>query len=126
MSLGNAITPEDAAPMAELSSQFLAVHSRGRIVLLKTADIDFIQAEGNYVAIHAGRDTYLVRETMSELEARLAPARFVRIHRSTIVNVARIKEIHPWFHGHHVVVLSTGDRLRLSRYQRSKLAFLFP
>ena len=120
----NPITPDDE--MAELSSNFLAVHSRGRIVLLKTADIDFIEAAGNYVTIRTGHESYLVRETMAELERRLAPARFVRIHRSTIVNVARIKEIHPWFHGHHVVVLSTGDRLRLSRYQRSKLAFLFP
>ena len=118
------IPPDD--DMAELSSNFLAVHSRGRIVLLKTADIDFIEASGNFVTIRIGRESYLVRETMSELERRLAPARFVRIHRSTIVNVARIKEIHPWFHGHHVVVLSTGDRLRLSRYQRAKLAFLFP
>ena len=126
MALANAITTEDAESMAELSSNFLAVHSRGRIVLLKTAEIDFIEADGNYVAIHASRECYLVRETMAELERRLAPARFVRIHRSTIVNLARIKEIHPWFHGHHVVVLSTGDRLRLSRYQRSKLAFLFP
>lgn len=112
--------------MAHLTSNFLAVHSRGRILLLKTSDIDFIAAGGNYVTIHVGRESYLVRETMAELERRLAPARFVRIHRSTIVNLARIKEIHPWFHGHHVVVLTTGDRLRLSRYQRPKLAFLFP
>ena len=109
----------------ELRSSFLAVPSSGKIVLLKTEEIDYIEACGNYVAIHANGATHLARDTMNALETRLAP-RFARIHRSTIVNVSRIKEIHPWFKGHHVVVLSTGARLRLSRYQRPKLAFLFP
>lgn len=67
----------------------------------------------------AGRaPQYEIRETLSSIERRLDPLEFVRIHRSTIVNVRSIKEIHPWFRGHHLVVLKNGRELRMSRYQR--------
>jgi len=96
----------------------LAVPDRGRIRLIATADIDWIAAEGNYVRIHAGGREHELRETLVQLEAKLDPAHFLRIHRSTIVNVHRITEIQPWFRGHHRVVLVDGTELRMSRYQR--------
>ncbi|HYM60507.1 MAG TPA: LytTR family DNA-binding domain-containing protein, partial [Thermoanaerobaculia bacterium] len=63
----------------------------------------------------------LIRQTLGDIERRLNPKEFLRIHRSTIVNVRHVKEIHPWFRGHHVVLLDTGRRVRLSRHQRAKL-----
>jgi two-component system, LytTR family, response regulator len=96
----------------------LAVPDRGRIHFVAVRDIDWLEAQGNYVVVHArGRDHDL-RETLAKLEDKLDPADFVRIHRSTIVNVHRIREIQPWFHGHHRVVLEDGTELRMSRYQR--------
>jgi two-component system LytT family response regulator len=96
----------------------LAVPDRGRVRLIATADIDWIAAEGNYVLIHAGGREHELRETLVQLAAKLDPAQFLRIHRSTIVNVDRISEIQPWFRGHHRVVLVDGTELRMSRYQR--------
>ena len=87
------------------------------ISLLDVAEIDWIEANRNTVRLHAGSVAYELRETMAALEARLNPRRFVRVHRSAIVNVERIKAIHPWFNGYHMLVLSTGKELRMSRYQ---------
>jgi two-component system LytT family response regulator len=87
------------------------------ITLLDVAEIDWIEANRNSVRLHAGRNVYELRETMATLEARLNPRKFVRVHRSAIVNVERIKAIHPWFNGYHVIVLTTGKELRMSRYQ---------
>ena len=80
-----------------------------------------IQAEGDYVKIHAGRAWHLLRETMKHLETQFDPARFVRIHRSTIVNVERIKELQPWFRGDYVIVLKDNRKLALSRTYRARL-----
>ena len=96
----------------------IPVASDGRILFVNADDVAWIGASGNYAQLHAGGRTYEVRETLTSLEAKLDPKRFARIHRSTIVNVRRVKEVQPWFHGHHVVILETGERLRLSRYQR--------
>ena len=84
-------------------------------------EIDFIEADGNYAKLHAGRKTHLLREKMNDLEGRLDPAKFVRIHRSIIVNLERIKEMHPHFNGDYVVVLEDGRQLRLSRTRREQL-----
>ncbi|NIR41659.1 MAG: DNA-binding response regulator, partial [Actinobacteria bacterium] len=73
---------------------------------------------GNYAVIHAGGDEHLVRETMTDLEAQLGPKGFARIHRSTIVNLDRVKEIHPWFKGDHLVILNDGTELSLTRKYR--------
>jgi len=89
----------------------------GRILFVKTSEIDWIEADGNYARVYAGSRKYQIRETLSNLERKLSSRNFLRIHRSTIVNVHRIKEIHPWFHGHHVVLLENGQELRMSRYQ---------
>ena len=99
-------------------AQRLAVSVRGRILFVPVADIDWISAEGNYATLHVSRKTYDVRETMQALMDKLDPRDFVRIHRSTIVNLHRIAEIRPWFQGSHIVLLQSGEELRMSRYQR--------
>ena len=92
-----------------------------RVVLLKVDDIDWIEADGNYAKLHVGKKAHLLREKMHDLEAQLDPQRFVRIHRSIIVNLERIKELHPHFNGDYVVVLEDGRQLKLSRSRREQL-----
>jgi two-component system LytT family response regulator len=99
----------------------IAIRSNGRVIFLKLGDIDWIEAADNYVCLHSGRETHVLRETMSELEARLDPARFIRVHRSAIVNMDRIKELQPWFRGDYKVVLSDGTELTLTKNHREKL-----
>ena len=99
----------------------LMIKVSGRVVLLKVDDVDFIEADGNYAKLHVGRKAHLLREKMNDLEHRLDPARFVRIHRSVIVNLDRIKEMHPHFNGDYIVVLDDGRQLRLSRTRRENL-----
>ena len=99
----------------------LVVRNGGRIVLLKTSDVDSIEAEGNYVLVRAGKERHMVRETIGALEMQLDPARFQRIHRSTIVNVDRVRELRPQSGGDYRVVLDTGAELTLSRGYRDAL-----
>jgi two-component system, LytTR family, response regulator len=82
------------------------------------AEIDWIEAEGNYARLHVARRIYDVRETLQALMEKLDPRDFVRILRSTIVNIHRVREVQPWFQGSHVVLLESGEELRMSRYQR--------
>jgi two-component system LytT family response regulator len=96
----------------------LAIPKNGRVLFVATKDIDWIEAEGNYVRLHVGNREHEFRETLAGLEERLNPSEFLRIHRSTIVNIQRINEIQAWFHGHHRVLLVDGTELRMSRYQR--------
>src|SRR2546422_10905420 len=100
---------------------FRSIKSGGRVTLLRVAEIEWIDAEGDYVRIHVGKQWHLLRETMKRLEAQLDPARFVRIHRSTIVNLERVKELQPFFRGEYVVVLHNGATLKLSRGYRENL-----
>ena len=99
----------------------LVIKSTGRVFFLKTDEIDWIEAADNYVQLHAGSESLLLRETMSGLETQLDPAKFLRIHRSTIVNLERIQELKPWFHGEYLVILRDGTQLTLSRGYREKL-----
>ena len=99
----------------------LAIKTDGRVMLVKTEDIDWIEASDNYVVIHVGTERHMLRETMTALEGRLAARKFVRISRSVIVNVDRIKELQPMFHGEYVVILRNGTKLTLSRNYRDKL-----
>ena len=99
----------------------LVIKTSGRVVFLKVVDIDWIDAAGNYVKIHSGGEGHMLRETMTGLEERLDPKKFLRIHRSTIVNVERIKELQQQFHGDYVVILEGGQRLTLSRSYRDKI-----
>lgn len=96
----------------------LAIPADGRIFFVPAKEIDWIEAEGNYLRIHAGNRKHVLRQTLTELEKCLNPSEFLRIHRSTIVNVRRIKEIQAWFHGYHRVLLEDGTELRMSRYQQ--------
>jgi two-component system LytT family response regulator len=115
LALVNDIKPE--APRLER----LVVKSGGRVFFLRTDEIDWIEAAGNYVRLHLGEESHLFRETMNRMEARLDAKRFVRIHRSRIVNTERIKELQPWFNGEYVVILRNGTRLTLSRGYRDRL-----
>lgn len=99
----------------------LVVRSGGRILILRVSEIDWIEAASNYVRLHAGGKEYLLRETMTALEAKLDPMEFVRIHRSTIVRVDRIRELEPLFQGDYVVVLEDTTRLTSSRGYRERL-----
>jgi two-component system LytT family response regulator len=99
-------------------AQRLTVSTGGRILFVSVGDIDWIEAEGNYARLHVSCHVYDVRETLQALMEKLDPREFVRIHRSTIVNVQRIREVQPWFQGSHIVLLHSGEELRMSRYQR--------
>jgi two-component system LytT family response regulator len=103
----------------------LVIKSAGKVYFLRVEEIDWIEAAGNYLKLHVGDDTHLLREKMTTLESRLNAEQFLRIHRSTIVNVERIQELQPWFHGDYVVVLRNGQQLTLSRSYRHKLQELF-
>lgn len=99
----------------------LVIKSSGRIYFLETNEIDWIQAEGNYVSVHTGKKSHLLRETISSLENQLDPKKFLRIHRSAIVRIDRIKELQPWFHGEYHIILNDGTQLTLSRNYRDRL-----
>jgi two-component system, LytTR family, response regulator len=99
----------------------LVVRSGGRILILRVDVVDWIEAASNYVRLHATGREYLLRETMTSLESKLDPNQFVRIHRSTIVRVDRIRELEPLFQGDYVVILENGTRLTSSRGYREKL-----
>ena len=103
-------------------AEVLSVRSGHRIVPVRVDEIDWVAAEGNYVRLHRGRSSYLLRETMACLEQALDPRRFRRIHRSTIVNVDRIAELVPWFGKDYKVVLRDGTELTLSRSYVERLA----
>ena len=103
----------------------LVVKSVGRVFFLKTDEIDWIEAAGNYVKLHVGRDSHMIRETMNGIEAKLDPDKFLRIHRSTVVNIDRIKELQPMFSGDYAVILRDGTELALSRNYRERFTELF-
>jgi two-component system LytT family response regulator len=99
----------------------MAVKTDGRVVFLKVAEIDWIEATGNYLNLHVGRESYLLRGRMNELEKKLSADQFFRIHRSTIINLDRVKEFQPLFKGEGLVVLRDGTRLAASRSCAQKL-----
>jgi two-component system LytT family response regulator len=105
-----------APPPPRAPDERIAVKDGGRVTFVPVAELMFVEASGNYVALRTrGGRTHLVHETMAAMEARLDPAKFVRIHRSTIVNVLRIRQLEPHFNGEYVVLLDDGTRLKLSR-----------
>jgi two-component system LytT family response regulator len=111
---------KDLRPAAPKTDR-LVVKAGGRLFFLRTDEIDWIEAAGNYARLHVGGEAHLIRETMQSLESRLDAERFFRIHRSRIVNMERIQELQPWFNGEYVVILRNGTRLTLSRGYREKL-----
>ncbi len=102
----------------------LVFKQSGKIILVRTETIDWLEADGNYVRIHAQGEAHYVRETLAGLEAQLAPQQFARISRSTLVNLEKIKELQPMFYGDYAVMLHNGSKLTLSRHYRTRLDFL--
>lgn len=99
----------------------IMIKSNGRVSLVKISDIDWIEASGNYLKLHVGDKVHMIRETMCHMDKKLPSDQFMRIHRSTIVNIDRIKEMQPWFHGEYEVHLHNGRRLSMSRGYKDKL-----
>jgi two-component system, LytTR family, response regulator len=98
----------------------VAVKSDGGTRILQIADVDWFETDGNYVRVHVGKSTYLIRSTANRLQEELDPARFARIHRRYLVNVDRVVGLEPWFGGDAVVLLRDGTKLRLSRNFREE------
>jgi two-component system LytT family response regulator len=101
--------------------EWVLLKADGKNVFVKVRDIDWIESSRNNVRIHVGATIYLMHETTSAIASRLDPKRFLRIHRSAIVNIERIKELHPWFNGDYAVVLRDGTQLTLSSSYRDRL-----
>jgi two-component system, LytTR family, response regulator len=99
----------------------LVIKSRGNVFFLKTDEIDWIEAQGKYELLHTKQGNHLIREGMNKLQAELDPKKFVRIHKSTIVNIDRIERLQPLFHGDFRVFLRNGTTLTISRRYREKL-----
>lgn len=115
-----AAAPNGAAANGRYASRIL-VKQDGRMFFVKTTEIDWIEADRNYVRLHVGKTAHTIRERISHLEETLDPRLFARIHRSTIVNLNRVREMQQWFSGDYVVILEDGTRLRLSRHYRDRV-----
>jgi len=114
-------TPRPVAPPITYATRIAVPMRNGRIVFVDTSQIQWIEANGNLLTIHTPDRNYDLRETLGLMARRIDPAIFIRIHRSTIVNVRCIKEVRPWNNGHHIVELQNGHLLRASRYQRESM-----
>lgn len=114
-----AVAPPGSGERKPLSR--FAVKSAGKTVFVNVDDVDWIETAGNYLCLHAGSTTHLVRETMAQVEAQIDPQKFARIHRSAIVRLDRIKEMQPLFNGDRAVILHDGTRLTLSRSYRDQV-----
>jgi two-component system, LytTR family, response regulator len=101
--------------------EWLLIKKDDRSVFLRVADIDWIESSRNNVRLHVGKEIYVFHETTSGIEAKLDPKKFFRIHRSTIVHIEKIKEMHPWFNGDYAVTLKDGTKLTLSSTYRERL-----
>jgi two-component system LytT family response regulator len=102
----------------------LIFKQNGRILFVRLETIDWVESDGNYIKIHAGPETHHLRETLGDIEAQLPARSFMRISRSAIVNLNRIKELQPLFYGDYVVILHNGSKLNLSRGYRDRLEAL--
>jgi len=119
-----AAAPDNALPTA-LPERF-AVRKRGKEIMVEVADIDWIEAAGNYAVLHVGGDTLEIRSSLTKLEGELDPRRFVRVHKSHVVNVARIAEVTPWISGDWRIRLQDGSEINLSRRYRQRFEALAP
>ena len=99
----------------------VAVRVDGGLRIVRTADVDWWETDGNYMRLHVGGNSHLIRMTASSIEGQLDPQQFLRIHRRYIVNIDRVVEVQPWFGGDAIVVLRNGAKLRLSRTYRERL-----
>ena len=96
----------------------LTFRTDGKVLVLKASDIDAIEAAGNYVAVQAGNESYILRQTLSALERQLDGTKFLRVSRSAIVNLDHVKELRPMFKGEYVMILQSGKRLTMTRKLR--------
>jgi two-component system LytT family response regulator len=112
----------EPAAAGDVHLEWLFVRKAQRVVKLSVPEINWFEAEGNYVRIHVRGEAYLIREKMMTLQERLDPRRFARIHRNAIVNLGFVKEMRPWSNSAFVVLLEDGTELRLSRRYRGRLA----
>ena len=106
----------------ERYSERLSFKDGSKVVMLNADEIDWIDAAGDYMCIHAAGKTHIIRETMKTLQARLDPSRFQRVHRSAIVNVKKVKELHPHSNGEYFIILEGGAELKLSRSYKEVVA----
>lgn len=100
--------------------QRIFVKDNGKIILLEPETVDWIEADDKYLNLHTAQKTYLIRQTLNSIEAELDPNIFLRIHRSTIVNLTRVKEIHPLFNGEYILILQNGAKITLSRNYKNR------
>ena len=110
------------APPSAASDAPLALKIDGSVQLIDPQTIDWIAADDDHVVVHSGETTWRTRDTLREMSRRLDPARFVQIHRSTVVGLAAVRELQPWFHGDYIAILHSGAKLRLSRSYRDVVA----
>jgi two-component system, LytTR family, response regulator len=117
------LPPSRAAAVPEPASYAtrILVREREGFGFVETSRVDWLEAAGNYVRLHSGEKSWLIRATLSGVSESLDPARFVRIHRSTVVNLDRIREIQPWVGGDYIAILKDGCKLRVSRTHREDL-----
>lgn len=97
------------------------VRERDRVRFVRTRDVHWFEADGNYVVLHVGEDAHRIRTTLVGMEAQLDPTSFVRVHRSAIVNLDAVREVQPWFGGDYVAIMETGDHVKVSRTYRDSL-----
>lgn len=123
---GGGADPKLAALLEDLRSGLvradrLLFKQDGRVIFVRTETIDWIEADGNYLRVRVGDEAHYIRETMARIEEQLAPEKFMRISRSVIVNLDRVKELQPLFYGDYAVLLRNGTRLNMSRHYRDRL-----
>lgn len=123
-SVRRAVTMPGAAvgPATPAGVDRITVKSDERVFFVAAEDVDWVEAARDYVVLHVGKQQHMIRQTLGGFLDERAGTRFARIHRSTIVNVERIRELRPYFHGEYIVVLHDGTRLKLSRTYRDELA----
>jgi two-component system LytT family response regulator len=107
--------------LARPPAGYLPVRTRAGVRIVRVETVRYLAADGHFVRVHAGTETLVVRATLQEYEDQLDPARFVRIHRATIVNLDFVRELRPWFRGDYLVQLAGGTELKLSRHYRPAL-----
>ena len=112
---------EEATAFSPRRWNRLAIREKGRVTFLRPQEVDWVKAEGNYVRIAVGRRTHLLRETLQWAATRLAAHHFLRVSRSYVVNLERVKEWQPLFHGDSVLILEDGTRITVSRFYRDRL-----
>jgi DNA-binding LytR/AlgR family response regulator len=112
-------------PAGAMPDRF-AVRRKGREIMVEVADIDWIEASGNYAVLHVGDETFEIRSSLAKLEGELDPKRFVRVHKSHMVNIARVVEVTPWVSGDWRIRLQGGAEVNLSRRYRQRFEALAP